>query len=111
MGAFFTALLAKIVGFAKWVADCVLQVFVDAWELITDVPVWVFDQVCGLVVSIIAELDLSGFDAYQSTWSTLPAEIANTAAYLGIVEAGGIILAAIMIRLVLQLIPFTRLGS
>ena len=44
-------------------------------------------------------------------WSSMPEEIINILGLLGVGPACGIIVAAIAIRLVLQLIPFTRLGS
>lgn len=111
MGAFFTALLRMLAAMVSWVVDLLKQLALDAWEMVTDLPAWCFDQMLGLVASLIGEVDLGGLDAYQNTWAGLPAEMANAAAYLGIVEAGAIIATAIGIRLVLQLIPFTRLGS
>lgn len=111
MGGLFTALFAKLSAIVGWVIDLFKQVFLDVWEMLTDLPLWVMDQVFGLVVSIVGTLDLSALDAYANTWAALPPEIINAAAYLGIVECGAIILAAIGIRLMLQLIPFTRLGS
>lgn len=111
MGGFFTQLFSKLTGIAEWCVKLVQQLAKDGWEMATDVPAWCFDQVLGVVVSMVGELDLTGLDQYQNTWTQLPAEIANAAAYLGIVQAGGIIATAIGIRLLLQLIPFTRLGS
>lgn len=111
MGALFTSLFAKLTKIVEWVLALVKQLSKDAWEMVTDVPAWCFDQVLGVVVEMVGALDLSGLDQYQNTWTSLPAELANAAAYLGIMEAGVIIATAIMIRLALQLVPFTRLGS
>lgn len=112
MFAFFTMVLAKIAAVVKWFGDLAIQVFVDLWEIITDIPCWVFDQVCGVVISAISELDLSGLDSYTAgAWASLPAELLNVLALLGVGDAVLIIATAIGIRLVLQLIPFTRLGS
>lgn len=111
MGGLFSSLFAKLAAIVEWCIELVKQLFKDGWEMVTDVPAWAFDQLLGVVVSAIADLDLSGFDSYTATWSTLPGEVLNAVAYLGVVEAAVIITTAIGIRLVLQLIPFTRLGS
>lgn len=112
MGALFSALFAKIAAVAQWCIDLVKQLAKDVYEMLTDIPVWCFDQILGLVTGAVGELDLSGLDTYTAgAWTTLPGEVINALAYLGAAEVSVIILTAIGIRLVLQLIPFVRLGS
>lgn len=112
MGGLFTLLLSKLTAIVAWVASLFVQVFKDVYEMLTDLPVWVFDQMLGIVASAIGELDLTALDNYTAnTWTSLPGELLNALRYLGVADASIIILTAIGIRLVLQLIPFTRLGS
>ncbi|MDR7377640.1 hypothetical protein J2X19_002319 [Rhodoferax ferrireducens] len=111
MFAFFSKLLAKITAVVQWFADLGKQVFKDLWEIATDVPCWIFDKLLDVVVSAISSLDLSGLQQYGGAWGSLPSEILNILGLLGVGQAVAIITAAITIRLILQLIPFTRLGS
>ncbi|WP_260419323.1 hypothetical protein [Pseudomonas aeruginosa] len=50
---FFTALLAKIVGFAKWLQLVFAQIFKDAWNMVTDVVCWVFEQTLSIAASAL----------------------------------------------------------
>lgn len=112
IGRFFTDLLAKIVGAVKWIGDLFVQVFVDLWEFVTDAAVWIFDEALGVAVSAVGSLDVSGVsNAVGSSWGSLPAEVLNVLGLIGVGYALGIVGAAILIRLGMQLIPFVRLGS
>ena len=111
MGAFFTAILAKVVGFAEWIGRLFVAVFAAAWDFIRDAVCWPFEQMLDLVVSALGALDVSGLSANINAWGSLPAEVTNILGLLGAGQATIIISSAIGVRLVLQLIPFTRLGS
>ena len=63
------------------------------------------------MVKAISAIDLSGIQPHLSAAGGLPGEILNIMSLLGVGTCVSIIAAAIGIRLVLQLIPFTRLGS
>ena len=68
-----------------------------------------------VIVSLIqstksVQVDLSGLQGFAPAGG-LPAEILNVMALCGVGSAVTIITTAIGIRLALQLIPFTRLGS
>lgn len=108
---FFTDFFQSIADAFQWLLNAFLQLFIDAWEMLTDLPVWVFDQVLQLALTAIQQLDLSTLTSYTSTWGELPAEVLNVLGLIGLSEALGIITVAVLIRLVLQLIPFVRLGS
>lgn len=110
MAAAFSMLLAKIAAALAWIGDLFKAVFVALWDLLSDAASWVFDQVLGVAVSAVSAVDTSGLSAAVG-WGSLPAEVINILALLGVAQAVAIIVAAIGIRLVLQLIPFTRLGS
>lgn len=112
MGAFFTAILSKIVGLAGWIGALAVAAFAAFWLLGTDLGAWLFEQV--LNVAIFA-LNAVSFDSQTfnpgAYISALPPEVTNMLGLLKIGESLAIILAAILLRITLQLIPFTRLGS
>mgnify|MGYP002621009813 CR=1 FL=1 len=111
IGSFFTALLAKIVGAVVWIGQLFVAVFVAFWLLLTDAFVWVFDAFMGLAVVILGGLDLGDFPVLPDLLGGLPGDVLNILGLIGFGEALAIIGSAIAIRLILQLIPFTRLGS
>ncbi|MGJ7530409.1 DUF2523 family protein [Variovorax sp. GB1P17] len=111
MAAAFSMLFAKIAAVLTWIGALWAAVFVAIWLVCKDAFSWLFEQVLKVAVSAISALDVSGLQSYASSAGTLPAEILNVLSLLGVGTAISIITAAIAIRLVLQLIPFTRLGS
>ncbi|MOA59084.1 hypothetical protein D3C78_1836160 [compost metagenome] len=60
---------------------------------------------------MVTAVDTSGIDASLGAWGAIPAEVLNVLGLLGAGEAVAIIISAIGVRMLLQLIPFTRLGS
>lgn len=114
IGNFFSAFLAKIGAVLLWMAGLVTSVFIAAWDMLTDLYVWLFDQLLGLVVSAVQSINLSGIpglSAISAYWSQVPAEMLNMLSYTGFGPAFAIVASALGVRLVLQLIPFVRLGS
>lgn len=110
MGAFFTLLLAKFAALATWIGLLTVAVFVALWALLKDGATWPFDQMMSVAVSAVGSVDTSQLSAVNA-WGSLPADILNILGLLGVGTAVQIITAAIGVRLVLQLIPFVRLGS
>jgi hypothetical protein len=110
MGAIFTTLFAKIAAVIKWFSDLFVAVFVALYDLLKDGASWCFEQVLDVAIDAVSGIDVSGISA-AGGWGSLPAEVVNILALIGVGEAIAIITAAIGIRLVLQLVPFTRLGS
>lgn len=106
---FFSDLLAKISNFAKWLLGCIKQIFVDLWNMVTDVFVWCFDSLIGIAVAAISVINIP-FNP-STYYSMIPPEAANMLGAIGIPQAITIIVAALVIRFGLQLIPFVRLGS
>jgi len=111
MAAGFTLLLAKIVALAVWLGELAVAVFVALWGWIRDAACWPFEQVMKIALKAVGALDLSGLESYASAAGNLPGEILNILQLVGAGTCIGIIVAAITVRLLLQLIPFTRLGS
>lgn len=111
MGALFTSLFAKLAAIVGWIGDLAVAVFTALWDFVRDAACWPFEQFMDVVVTAVQAVDLSGFSQYVHVWSDLPPELVNILGLLGVGHASAIIVMAIGIRLVLQLIPFTRLGS
>lgn len=111
MSAFFSMILSKFAAVVEWFGKLAIAVFKAAWDFIRDAACWPFEQVMEIVTSAIEAIDMSGLSDQVGQWGSLPGEITNILGLLGIGTASTIIIAAIGVRLVLQLIPFTRLGS
>ena len=111
MVAGFTLLLAKIAALVGWFGDLAKAVFKALWNLVCDAATWPFEQVMDVVVGAVSALDVSGLQQGIGGWGNVPAEVGNILGVLGVGQAATIIASAIGIRLALQLIPFTRLGS
>lgn len=110
MGGLFTLLFSKITAVIKWVADLFIAVFVAVWDLVKDAFSWLFEQVLEVAISAVGAIDTSALSGLGG-WGSIPGDILNILALLGVGTAVSIISAAILIRIVLQLIPFVRLGS
>lgn len=110
MAAAFTLLFSKIAEVIQWFYDLFIAIFVALWDVIKDGFSWCFEQVMDIVVDAVSTVDVSGISSVGG-WGSFPAEVLNILALLGVGQATTIIVTAIGIRLVLQLIPFTRLGS
>lgn len=92
--------------------NAIYNVYVSIKNVLFDIPPWILDQVLsiastllGSVLAILQPIDLSQY------LSALPSEVSWTLSMIGIPQCLGIISTAIVTRLLLQLIPFTRLGS
>ena len=106
---FFTSLLKKIVGFAEWLLLLVKQLFIDAWNVVTDVFCWLLDGFLSIAVSALQAISVP-FDP-QTYYSMIPPEVAIMLGYIGVPQALSMIVAALVIRFTLQTIPFVRWGS
>lgn len=111
LGDFISAILAKIVALAAWFGNLFKAVFVAAWDILRDAAAWVFDQVLSIAVSALGALDVSAISGALGIFQQIPAGIRDVMSAVGAGTCFGIIGSAIVIRLILQLIPFTRLGS
>lgn len=111
MGAAFTLLFSKISAVTSWIGSLWVAIFVAAYDMARDAISWCFDQALQVATSAVSTIDVSGLNGYASQAGTLPADLLNVLALLGVGTAISIITVAIGIRLVLQLIPFVRLGS
>ena len=110
IGDFFSAIIAKIVAVVGWFSDIFIAIFVALWDILKDAFSWLFDQCLSIAVSAVNAIDVSGLSSLNA-WGELPSSIINILGLLGVGQAVTIISSAIGIRLLLQLIPFVRLGS
>ena len=101
----------RLVDIIQWFSDEFVAIFKALWDLVKDAFCWVFEQILGIITSALNSLDVSGLANYVGGWSGLPAEILNVMGLLGFGTAAGIITAAVVIRFILQMIPFVRWGS
>lgn len=106
---FFSALLAKIVGFATWFLSIFTQIFVDLWNIITDSVCWALDGALSIAASAIESVTVPF--SPSTYYSMIPADTANVLGIIGVPQALSMIVGALIIRFTLQLIPFVRLGS
>ena len=107
----FDWLKQKLNDIVQWFSDLAVEVFKAAWDFLKDGICWCFEQVLGVAVSAANSIDVSGMQDWGQSWGTLPGDILNVMGLLGVGTASGIIITAVLIRLLLQLIPFVRLGS
>lgn len=111
MGQLFTAILSKLTSLASWLIELVRSVFLDVWEMIVDGTCYLFDSILSFAINAANELDITELTQYSSLWGSLPDGTKEVLGAIGFVPAVAIIFAAILIRITLQLVPFTRLGS
>lgn len=89
-----------------------LSILLSLYDLLKDIGVFIFDSV--LSIALVA---INGFGSAFSALNVIqyidliPDEVKSIMALVGVNEASVIIVSAILIRLGLQIIPFTRLGS
>lgn len=107
--SFFTAFFAKIASFSQWILLCVKQIFVDVWNVFTDLFCWFFESILSIAVLALNSISIP-FNP-QSYYNLIPPEAANMLGYVGVPQAIGIIVTGLILRFTLQTIPFVRWGS
>lgn len=106
---FFSALLQKIADVCAWILAVFKQIFVDAWNIVTDIICWSFDQILSIAAGALNAINVP-FNP-QTYYSMIPAETAQILGYIGISQAFAMIVASLVIRFLLQTVPFVRWGS
>jgi hypothetical protein len=100
------------IDFFPWFFNLLAALFEALGNLIEDTLSYVFEEFLKLSIYLLSNIpgveQISDFAQY---YSQLPAEVLNIMGLIGISTATEIIISAIGIRLILQIIPFTRLGS
>lgn len=107
--------MEKLVGFFKGLWDNFLKFMRDVvatiFDAITEVFYLILDMTLQLVIAVLSTFDHIGSFAIGPLLNQLPPESKQMLAAVGFTEAMGMIAAALVIRLIMQLIPFVRLGS
>lgn len=106
---FFTTLLGKFAQFAEWLILVIKRIFLDAFVFIQDCVCWVFESCLSVAIGALNLIEVP-FDP-STYYSMIPPEISGVLGYIGIPQAFSIIVAALLIRFLLQTIPFVRWGS
>lgn len=114
--AYVAKIFETITRFVNWIGDLFVSIFKAAWDFLTDVFVWLFENLFKLVADVIGgvndTLDIAGLAAQvASLWNQIPPSVLQVLSAIGIGSALGIVVLGILIRMALQLIPFVRLGS
>lgn len=111
MVAGFTLLLAKIASLLSWFGSLFVAIFVSLWDIFRDAFAWLFDEVLGVAITAVKAVDVSGISGNLGGFGSIPANMMEVMAAVGLGQALALISAALAVRFALQLIPFVRLGS
>lgn len=103
------ALVNKIL---TWVLGVIGQIFQDLFEILGDAALALFDAIMALVMIVIGALpSIPGTDQIAQIFASIPPEWMYLVWRLNVPQCLGLYVAALGIRLLLQLIPAVRLGS
>lgn len=88
------------------------RLIISLVDMIKDVFIWALDEILSLCQSLLdwvfaffAPMDISQY------LTVIPSQVSWVFSAIGVPQGLSIILASLVARLLLQLIPFTRLGS
>lgn len=97
----------KVTAFFQFIYSILLTLF----DILKELFIFIIESILDLLIYILSSID-SYFDGLNiAQYLTIPAEAAYFASAAGITQATTMIASALVIRFLLQLIPFTRLGS
>lgn len=87
------------------------DIFISLWDFVKDFFYWIFETITNVAVGLITSLDVSGIASHTGAFGSIPAVILNVCGLLHMGTCMAIIGSALVIRFILQLIPFVRFGS
>lgn len=95
-----------------WLISALEKVVNSIWLIGQDVFCWALDGLLSVAQSALATIPLpdSAFQ-FGAQLGNLPSEMLDMFAKLGLGYCLALVVGALAVRLVLQLIPFVRLGS
>lgn len=96
----------------KAITEFLKAMLLTVFDMLKDLFCFFFDMLMSLMISILSGLG-SLFSAlnFSNSMDGLPSEVLNIIGLVGLGQCMGFIVTALIIRISLQLIPFTRLGS
>lgn len=112
IATFFGQILTRLVSIVAFISALAVAAFAALWLLGTDLASWVLDQALTVLETVLNTIsfDFSTLNVTQYI-TILPAETRNMLGLIGAGQALTMIIGALAVRVLLQLIPFTRLGS
>ena len=108
----FQAVFDFFAELGEFVKSLFVSIFEALWVFFQDAFIWIIESLLSLVVAGLSAIDFN-FSVFnpQTYISDIPPGVIAVWGAIGLDDCLAIIVSAIGIRLVLQLIPFTRLGS
>ncbi|MEZ0233108.1 MAG: DUF2523 family protein [Methylophilaceae bacterium] len=100
-----------IIGFPAWLLSLLVKLLTSVLLMIKDAVCWVFDQLFQIVITMLNAFDFTAINEATSYMNLVPADVVNILGLCGVGYCLGLIATALVIRFLLQLIPFVRLGS
>lgn len=96
----------------KSITDFIKAMVLTFFDMLKDVFFFAFDALMTLMVALLDGLG-SLFSAltFPNVLDGMPSEVLNIIGLCGLGQCMALIVTALIIRITLQLIPFTRLGS
>lgn len=111
ISAGLSMLIAKLAAAVEWIGNLFKAVFGAMWDIGRDLVCWVFESFVDVAIGALGSVDFSALGSWAGYWSGLPDGVVEVLGAVGVTTAVGIIATAIGVRMLLQLIPFVRLGS
>lgn len=96
----------------KAFTDFFKAMLLTVFDILKDILFFAFDIFLGFVVGLLSAFsNVFNPAMFSNLFQDFPPETLNILGLLGFAECLGLIVSSIVIRITLQLIPFTRLGS
>jgi hypothetical protein len=96
----------------KAFTDFFKAMLLTVFDILKDVLFFAFDVFMGLAVGLLSVFsNIFNPSMFSNLFQNFPPETLNILGLLGFAECIGLIITSLGIRITLQLIPFTRLGS
>ncbi|MFA0062671.1 VSK receptor [Vibrio breoganii] len=92
--------------------DFIYSLFISVLELVKDIVYWFFDLIMNIVDSLLS-IVISLFEPIDISqyMGGFPPQASWVLSQIGLPQAIAMIVVSLGVRLLLQLVPFTRLGS
>ena len=111
--AFFNKVWTFFTGIPQWCIDVLKALISAAWIFFKDVFFFIVETFLGLASAALGALGsmFTSLPSLATYIADVPVDMLNMIGLIRLPEALAIIISALGIRILLQVIPFTRLGS
>lgn len=112
IGELFVELFNWLIDIWNLLIDTMYRFLLSFYDMGQDGVCWVFESCLDIVISALGAMDglFDSLDVFQYI-GAIPPDVKSAMSALNLGQATAMIVSAITIRIMLQLIPFTRLGS